>query len=264
MNKNKKKAAERTGSATNKIMTNFKFTKTRVVCVSQAVIIFSGAVLIQKQHLKIKELSYTQQCVKDVADLENHRLQIFKRLEAKLKLIPTIPSDDLDAILGKKIKKGARVVASIRATNFVDYVKQCEGYSTQAYLDGIQWSIGWGTKAKSPQERITKKDAEIRLAKELKEHRKIVVDHLNFHNYELEAHQIDALTSFNYNTGSIKTLTQNGTRSVSKIKEMILKYVWADIDQDGTKEIEQGLVNRRNHELRLFNHGYESRDLASL
>jgi GH24 family phage-related lysozyme (muramidase) len=64
-------------------------------------------------------------------------------------------------------------------------------------------------------------------------------------------HQLDALTSFDYNTGGIKKLLANGTRSKAEIAEKMLLYVKAD----GNRL--KGLVRRRAAERHLFLNGYK-------
>ena len=50
----------------------------------------------------------------------------------------------------------------------VDLIKKFEGFSSKAYWDYDHYSIGYWTRANSPDEVITKEEAEIRLRKHIK------------------------------------------------------------------------------------------------
>jgi GH24 family phage-related lysozyme (muramidase) len=61
---------------------------------------------------------------------------------------------------------------------------------------------------------------------------------------------MDALTSFDYNTGSIRKLLANGTRTKAEIAEKMLLYIKAD------GERLTGLERRRAAERHIFLNGY--------
>jgi len=142
--------------------------------------------------------------------------------------------------------KGQSFQEMDNSTGAVDFIKSFEGFNEKAYDDYGQKSIGYGTRAKKGETMITPEEADARLASELAVHRKRVIDHAEKHNMELTPNQIDALTSFDYNTGAINKLTDGGKRSKEQIAEMILKYTKA-----GGKEL-AGLVRRRKAERNLF------------
>lgn len=137
-------------------------------------------------------------------------------------------------------------------TNLMNMVKQVEGFSGTAYDDYKQKSIGYGTKARRGQKTITEEEAEQELANELEMHQNRVLKHISKHDQykNFEQHQIDALTSFDYNTGSLEKLTQNGTRTPNEIAKMMLEYNKAG------GQVLGGLVNRREQERNLFLYGY--------
>lgn len=143
----------------------------------------------------------------------------------------------------------------VSASDAVDMIKQFEaggapgGFHSKAYWDYGQWSIGYGTKAK-PGEVIDQAEAERRLASELASHRSRVEQHAQKHGYNFAPHQLDALTSFDFNTGSLEQLTAQGTRTPEQIARMMLAYVKAD------GKTLKGLVNRRRAESNLFQNGY--------
>jgi GH24 family phage-related lysozyme (muramidase) len=133
-----------------------------------------------------------------------------------------------------------------------------EGFHRAAYWDVKQWSIGYGTKSKKG-EVIDKAEAERRLATELSSHRARVEAEAKRLGITFKPHEIDALTSFDYNTGSIKTLLANGTRTKADIAQAMLLYIKADgVDSNG-------LERRRAAERHIFLKGYgtqEDSDLA--
>lgn len=123
------------------------------------------------------------------------------------------------------------------------------GFHAKAYNDGKQYSIGYGTKAK-PGEVISKAEAESRLDSELSSHRQRVIKEADKLGIDFAPHEIDALTSFDYNTGSIGKLLAGGNRSKEEIAEAMLLYTKAD-----GKHL-RGLANRRQAESSLFRNGY--------
>ncbi|MFM2198856.1 MAG: Marinomonas phage CPP1m [Verrucomicrobiota bacterium] len=124
-----------------------------------------------------------------------------------------------------------------------------EGFHSTAYEDYGQYSIGYGTKAK-PGETITKAEAEKRLDAELASHRKRVVAEAARVGMEFAPHELDALTSFDFNTGRIAQLLADGTRTKQEIASKMLLYRKA-----GGKRL-VGLERRRIAEANLFRRGY--------
>jgi len=149
-----------------------------------------------------------------------------------------------DSVVGEK--KESAAVGGFDG-DLINMVKQFEGFNEQAYGDYSQTSIGYGTRALEGETSITEQEAEQRLVKELKSHEDRVVKHAKKHGYKLTKNQISALTSFDYNTGSIAKLTANGTRSIDEISNMLLAY-----NKAGGKVLE-GLQKRRQSEADLFN-----------
>lgn len=136
-------------------------------------------------------------------------------------------------------------------TSLIDFIIGEEGFREKAYWDVKQYTIGYGTKAKSANETITKEEALKRLNEELEVARKAVSDLEKGYAEPFTTGQKNALISFTYNAGqgNLKKLTDNGTRGIEEIGDMILEYVYAD----GKKL--PGLVKRRKREYELFNEG---------
>ncbi len=135
--------------------------------------------------------------------------------------------------------------------NIVDFIAEEEQFRSEAYDDFKQMSIGYGTKAKSPDEVITEEEARKRLKEEVDKARKSVIRHQNKHGYDFNQSQVDALTSFTYNLGSggLNKLTAGGTRGIEDISDTMLEYVYAG----GKKR--DALVDRRQKEYEIFNRG---------
>ena len=91
---------------------------------------------------------------------------------------------------------------------FIEVLKQMEGFHPVAYWDYSQWTIGYGTKCPAGKEKyytkdnpLTKKEALKLLNKELDKFEELVNSFAQEHSLELKQHQFDALVSFTYNCG---------------------------------------------------------------
>jgi len=137
---------------------------------------------------------------------------------------------------------------SSSAERFVDMVKEFEGFNENAYGDESQTSIGYGTRGR-PGEKITKEEADTRLRSELDEARESVMKIAAEGGYEFNQNQLDALTSFQFNTGDARQLLiENGQRTNDEIANKMLEYTRGE--QSGT--VYPGLVTRRQRESQLF------------
>jgi lysozyme len=132
----------------------------------------------------------------------------------------------------------------------VSLVKSFEGWNPNAYDDYGQKSIGYGTRARKGEKSISREEAERRLGSELSKHRKRVDDMNKKGGYGWTPQQLDALTSFDYNTGKLEQLTNNGKRTNKQISDKIPQYRKA-----GGKVL-RGLERRRKAEQALFLNGY--------
>jgi lysozyme len=135
---------------------------------------------------------------------------------------------------------------SVVAKDLTSFVKEFEGYKPRAFSDYKQTSIGYGTRAKPGETVISRQEAERRLADELANSRRRVESHAQRHGYQFSQKQMDALTSFDYNTGRLEQLTAKGTRQPEEIGQKILLY-----NKAGGKVL-PGLVRRRKAESSLF------------
>ena len=145
-------------------------------------------------------------------------------------------------------------MASVSKTG-IDLIKHFEGCRLEAYQDEVGvWTIGWGiTNAdKSITGTTIKRGLKISQAtaeKWLEEslNRKYLPKVMKYDTrYNWNQNEIDALTSFAYNIGSIDQLTANGSRSRATIAAKMLEYVKAG----GVTY--NGLVRRRKAEKELF------------
>lgn len=130
------------------------------------------------------------------------------------------------------------------------FVKNFEGFSPKAFDDYKQTSIGYGTRAKAGETSISRMDAELRLSQELFKSRQQVESLNSKHGYDFAPNELDALTSFTYNVGSLNQLTENGTRDKATIARKMLEYNKAG------GQVLNGLAKRRRAEYNLFTGGY--------
>ena len=133
----------------------------------------------------------------------------------------------------------------------IDFIKRKEGFRARPYGDYKQLSIGYGTKANSPDEVIDEKEAEKRMIEKLTGFQKTVLDYNSKYGYNWNQSQIDALTSFTYNAGegNLKTLLGDGKRSNDEIAAKMKEY-----NKAGGK-LNEGLVKRRGIEIAMFTGG---------
>lgn len=136
--------------------------------------------------------------------------------------------------------------------NGLQMIKNFEGLILVASnkLDGI-WTVGYGcTVGVKPYQKITEKQAEEMLLKEVSKHETHVNKYVN--QLKLNQNQFDALVSFSYNCGigNLKNLVadKNGkaTRDKKTIAEKMLLY------NKCNGKVMRGLANRRKKEHELF------------
>ena len=132
------------------------------------------------------------------------------------------------------------------------FVAGFEKFSATPYDDFKQTSIGYGSKSTSKNQTVTKEEAKKLLKRDLANAHKVVLKMKKDSGYDWNNNQVDALTSFTHNlgAGNLKKLTENGTRGDEEISDMLLEYKYA-----GGK-VREGLIKRREAELKLFNEGY--------
>ena len=141
--------------------------------------------------------------------------------------------------------------------SLINFVKKHEHFSPTPYWDYKQYSIGYGTKAQPNEKHISEQEASKRLAKMVKKHKDAVIKANKQWGYNWTPNQIDALTSFRFNVGSIGKLTNNGTRDNNTIAKKMLEY-----DKAGGKSL-KGLTIRRKAEKELFTSNPKDKSLVS-
>lgn len=134
-------------------------------------------------------------------------------------------------------------------TNYLDEIKKSEGYTEVASWDYKQHSVGYGTRARFPGERITKDEAERRFFEEIGK-AEAIVDGFAPH---LPAGTRAALVSLTYNAGDQWTRSGLGQAvqagNTAAIKERFLQYNRAG------GEVLPGLVARRTKEASWIGQG---------
>ncbi len=136
---------------------------------------------------------------------------------------------------------------SISDTGLV-LIKRFESCKLKAYQDSAGvWTIGYGhTAGVIKGQVITQAQADAYLKSDCANAEKHVNNYDNI--YHWNQNQFDALVSFTFNcgNGNLKTLLNNGQRTIPEISAKITAY-----NKAGGKTL-QGLINRRNAEKELF------------
>lgn len=137
----------------------------------------------------------------------------------------------------------------------LNLIKEFEGCRLTAYRDSVGvWTIGYGTTSADKSITgtniyqgltISQSTADSWLEKSVNNKYVPLVMKYDY-KYHWNQNQLDALTSFAYNIGSIEQLTAYGTRSISEISNKILLY-----DKAGGQVL-AGLTRRRKAEKALF------------
>lgn len=127
-------------------------------------------------------------------------------------------------------------------------IKKYEGCRLAAYRcpAGV-YTIGYGhTQGVKKGDTITKQQADLLLAMDVKKFEDHVNNRAQKWGYEFTRNEFSALVSFAFNIGSIDQLTANGTRSKATIAVKIPLY-----RKSGGKVL-KGLEKRRKAEKKLF------------
>jgi GH24 family phage-related lysozyme (muramidase) len=185
----------------------------------------------------------------DNVDFDGHLPSKFKKAgHPRMYMSPDGKDFSSDAKKGWTDTRDGSVVGSKGALSdtLVSTVMGFEGWNEDAYDDIKQHSIGYGTVGKKGQVGMTREEGEAELRRELSDKRDAVIRHAKKNRYKFTDNQLDALTSFAFNIGSIDQLTAKGTRSKDEILKYMLKYVNAD------GKPSKGLMNRREAEAKWF------------
>lgn len=152
---------------------------------------------------------------------------------------------------GAPVKNVAAAAKGGASDTGLEFIRQRESYKERAYPDGRQYSVGFGTKAKSPNEVITREEAERRLVAETNKVAKWVDSNVSV---PLAKSQKDALISFGYNLGTddLEKLKDDiNAGSFEKVAQRMLSFDRANLDGQGLKQLD-GLSRRRQMEAQLF------------
>lgn len=151
------------------------------------------------------------------------------------------------ALVEKRDGGGGSAVPS----DLTSFIKSKEGFVSCAFLDGSQYTNGYGTEANSSTECIGEAEAISRMNADLATRRTFVTNYGINNGYSWSSTQIDALTSFVYNlgTGKLTKLTAGATRTDAVIVDKILLY------NKASGVVSSGLQKRRNEESAWFKSG---------
>lgn len=131
-------------------------------------------------------------------------------------------------------------------------IKEFEGFSARPYRDSAGvLTIGYGTtKDADKYNLISKIQADLLLRRDLAQFEATLNNYIAARGYELTQNQYDALLSFLYNVGSIKS----GSNLDAAIRQGKPKVVAANLEKyvyAGGQKL-AGLVKRRKYEAYLF------------
>lgn len=131
-------------------------------------------------------------------------------------------------------------------------IKEFEGFSAKPYRDSAGvLTIGYGTtKDADKYNTISKVQADLLLRRDLAQFEKTLNNYIAARGYELSQNQFDALVSFLYNVGSIRS----GSNLDAAIRQGKPKVVAANLEKyvyAGGQKL-NGLVKRRKYEAYLF------------
>lgn len=129
--------------------------------------------------------------------------------------------------------------------DYVDFIKNAEGFAPKAVWDYAQHSIGYGTRGQ-PNETITPAQADARLRQELKSHEQRVDKYAAQNNMQLTSNQRAALISYDFNTGRVEGVFKRAGGDPNNISQAIRNGI-----KTANGQVLQGLVNRRNAEADL-------------
>ena len=137
----------------------------------------------------------------------------------------------------------------------VNSIKAFEGFRSQAYLSGGQWSIGYGTSA-TPGETVTQVEADQALRAHLHSLEQNLNSFISKYKLDLNQNQFDALASLTYNCG-VAWMNQSGRLRDAVVKGADEKQflfaisLWAN---NGALP-DPGLLNRRMAEADMYLNG---------
>lgn len=131
-------------------------------------------------------------------------------------------------------------------------IKEFEGFSAKPYRDSAGvLTIGYGTtKDADKYNTISKVQADLLLRRDLAQFEATLNNYIANRGYELSQNQFDALVSFLYNVGSIRS----GSNLDAAIRQGKPKVVAANLEKyvyAGGQKL-NGLVKRRKYEAYLF------------
>lgn len=132
--------------------------------------------------------------------------------------------------------------------NGLNLIKKWEGLRLKAYkCSAGKWTIGYGhTMGVTKNMTCIQEQADAWLYSDCQNAMDVVNRWDTVYNWS--QNEFDALVSFTFNCGSanLNRLLQNGTRSRAEIEKYLPQY------RKAGGRVVQGLINRRNDELKLF------------
>lgn len=147
--------------------------------------------------------------------------------------------------------------ASLRAsTQAINLIKELEGWSAHCYSDGAGYkTVGWGHLVKKDEycpDTITAEQGEKYLRDDIAEAERVVNSTVKV---PLTQHQFDALVSFTFNIGAGAWAVSDTLKILNNGEHHRMParmLMWVKVTKNGVKVVEEGLINRRLKEVRLW------------
>ncbi len=180
-----------------------------------------------------------------------------------LTLVPfAVPVSAKEELYGMRdLKAGESYKELISSQKLIDIIKDFEGFSATPYRDNTQWTVGYGSYCGDsddpcPNIRLTEREAETRLRKDLrKTYEPIVNKYCKSIGKQPTQQQFDALVDLTYNLGGSWT-SGNAVTSVLKEECTALELVkgFGAYSRTGGK-VSYTHVNRRIREALIYLYG---------
>ena len=145
----------------------------------------------------------------------------------------------------------------------IKLIKELESFAQKPYFDYSQWSVGYGTACDEDDypNGITKAEADELMRAHVATLEKNLQKFIKNNDLVLNQNQFDALISFSYNVGSSWMNDKNQLITSSVINGatgndlLFAMSRWCMVTENGTRKINQSLLNRRLIEANMYLNG---------